>query len=300
MFSSKNEKIKQYRNFIYSRRVLDRLDTLYQLQKTYEIEDRQIFYNELRSNIVVKDNDDNTISVDVFLKNNAKRAAEIANSIYDELFKLALNLNRDRNTKMRYFLENSYNKTLERLRDAEKLLTNYQVDNQIYDVESQVKSIIDKITSLELEKIQNEMEMQFLMNNLSNDNEKILAIKTKIYIISLKIDELKFSEQKNQISLRQLPNKAINYMNLYRDVKVLNKVLEFLIPQLENAKLEEIKTTADIQLLDKAVPEDNKAKPKRASVVFTISFLYLIFSILLLIIKEYIKENNKIILNISE
>jgi len=295
-----NNKVHLYKNIIKSRRVLDSLDSLYQLQKYYEIEDRQKFYVALKSDIEVRDNDDNTLTVDFYYKEDPDKAAEISNQIFTELSKLSLDLNSEKNRNLRKYLENSYDITIKRLREAEQKLTEFQVENQIYDVEAQIKLIIDKITELEIEKIHDEIEMLFLKRNLAQDNQEVKALQTKILVIQEKINELKYSPSANDLSLSQLPQKSVEYMNLFRDVKVLNHILEFLIPQLENARLEELKKAPDIQIIDRAIPEDYKAKPKRISVVFTVSFLCLIFSSLAVTIHNYYHENKVLFQNLKK
>jgi uncharacterized protein involved in exopolysaccharide biosynthesis len=89
-------------------------------------------------------------------------------------------------------------------------------------------------------------------------------------------------------------------MNLFRDVKVYNKVLEFLIPQLENARIEEIKTASDIQLIDAAIAEDYKAKPKRIAVIFTITFLFFILFLLIILLHNYYLENKQFFIDLKK
>ena len=286
-----NDKVELYKNLIKSRRVIDTLDSLYNLQKIYDINDRQIFYTALKSDIEIRDNDDNTITVNYYYKEDANLAALIANRIFLELADLSLELNSERNRMLKDYLLKSYDITITRLRTAEQALINFQVKNQIYDVESQIKLIIDQLTQLEIEKIHSEIQVMFLKKNLAGSNQEIQALENKIMIIQEKINEFKYSNKSNDLSLSQMPEKSVDYMNLFRDVKVLNHVLEFLIPQLENARLEEVKTAADVQIIDHAIPEDYKSKPKRSAVVFTISFLFFILQILVILIYNYYQEN---------
>jgi len=300
LMQMESNRVDLYVNLIKSRRVLDSLDSLYHLQQYYDIKDRQQFYKELNSDIDVRDNNDNTITLNFYYKEDAKKAAEIANKIFVELSDLSLELNSERNRSLRMYLQNSYDVTISRLRESEKKLTNFQANNQIYDVEAQLKMIIDKITELEIEKIQNEIQMLVLKSTLAQNNQEVKALETKISIMQQKINEIKYTSNKNNISLSQMPEKAIEYMNLFRDVKVLNKLLEFLIPQLENARLEEIKTSSDLQIIDNAIAEDYKAKPKRISIIFTICFLYFIVFLLVVSMYNYYLRNKNIFSQIKE
>ena len=53
--------------------------------------------------------------------------------------------------------------------------------------------------------------------------------------------------------------------------------MEFLLPQYEQAKIQEAKDTPTVQVLDKAVPPDLRAKPKRAIMVIMVGFISFLF-----------------------
>jgi capsule polysaccharide export protein KpsE/RkpR len=294
-----NEKVELYKNLITSRRILDSIDSLYNLQNLYDIDNRQKFYIVLKSDIEIRVNDDNTITLNFYYKEDAEQAAIIANRIFKELSDLSLELNSEKNNDLRIHLTNSYDLTIKRLREAEGKLTHFQVTNQIYDIETQIKLIINTLTELEINKIQTEIQMLFLKENLAQNNQEVQALQNKISIIQEKINEFKYSSSPNDLSLSQFPEKSVEYMNLFRDVKVYNKVLEFLIPQLENARIEEIKTASDIQLIDAAIAEDYKAKPKRIAVIFTICFIFFIIMILSILIHNYYQQNKSYFQNIK-
>jgi capsule polysaccharide export protein KpsE/RkpR len=283
LFSNTSVKIKQYMRFLHSRRILDKIDKKYNLQNIYKIENRQKFYRALRSDIVLIDNDDNTITLNYYYKEDSVLASIIANELFDELDQLSTDLNREINKNLKIYLEESYIETISRLKNAEQQLVKYQIDEQIFDVEMQLKKIIEVIAELEFQKTKTEIELKILSQNFDRNSLQVTNLKNTIKVLDDKIKDLKYSEDENSISLKQMPNKAVSYLHLYRDVKVLNKVLEFIIPQLENSRLEESKSTSELQVLDRAIPEDHKAKPKRITVVFTILLLtniLIVFSIL--------------------
>lgn len=291
-----SSKIEQYMNFVYSRSILDSLDVRYNLFDEYGNDYRKLFYKQLKSNIIIIDNNDETFTVDFYYEEDPAKAAAIANSIFNLLNDLSEKLNRARSTRLKNFLQESYDLTIKRLHKLEKQMTDFQVSNQIYEAETQLKLLIEKIAELEIDKIQTEIELQYLKENLYNDNSRVNAFKTKVGVIKKKIDELKFGNNATEISLNEMPEKVVKYLNLYRDVTILNTVLEFLVPQLEQAKLQEIKKGSDLQLLEIAVPEDYKSKPKRLAIIFTITFLSLIFSILYFIMIDRFRKE-KLFLN---
>jgi capsule polysaccharide export protein KpsE/RkpR len=292
LMGTSNQKVLQYTNFLKSRTILDGIDSLYHLQEDYNIKYRKFFYKALRNNIQIIDNEDNTITLNFLYKEDAEKAANIANSFYDLLYAFTVKLNTEKYRKLHEFLERSYNLTMKRIAIAEDKLTNYQVKNHIYDVETQAEGLIKAIAELQMEKIKTEVELNYFKNNLSKTDPNLRSLKTKITVLDQKISNLENGKSNGvQISLKKIPQKAAGFLRLYRDVEILNKVLEFLVPQLEQARLQEVKKSADIQILERAVPDDYKTKPKRIAIIFTISFIYFIISILVMILYDYYKKN---------
>ncbi len=59
----------------------------------------------------------------------------------------------------------------------------------------------------------------------------------------------------------------MEYMRLYTDVEVYSKVKAFMVPLLEQAKLDEQRVMPAMYVLDPAVPADKKTKPKRSLII---------------------------------
>ena len=58
------------------------------------------------------------------------------------------------------------------------------------------------------------------------------------------------------------------------------KIMEFILPQFEQAKIQEAKDTPTVQILDEAVQPIKKHRPKRMIIVLFYGLLSFIFSIL--------------------
>ena len=74
----------------------------------------------------------------------------------------------------------------------------------------------------------------------------------------------------------------MNFLRLKREVEIQNKILTFIIPMLEQAKIEEKKETPTILIIDSPQVPDYKIKPKRLpltlfSVIFFTFLSYLFF-----------------------
>ena len=89
------------------------------------------------------------------------------------------------------------------------------------------------------------------------------------------------------IPLKNLPDLGIEYVRLYRELQIQEKILEFIMPQYEQAKINEKKDTPTVQVLDPAVAPIKRSSPKRMFMVLGAG----IFVLFLFIIAAYIKVN---------
>lgn len=92
---------------------------------------------------------------------------------------------------------------------------------------------------------------------------------------------LKFGENKNLksslnlfIPFEKIPETGVAYVRLMRDYEYLeNKLLEFLYPIYEQARIEEQKDIPVVLVVDKAIAPQKKSAPKRALIV-AVCFFY--------------------------
>lgn len=63
------------------------------------------------------------------------------------------------------------------------------------------------------------------------------------------------------------PDVALDYVRKMRELKYAETLYEILAKQFEMAKLDEAKESTVIQVLDKAVPPDQRSKPQRTKIV---------------------------------
>ena len=80
------------------------------------------------------------------------------------------------------------------------------------------------------------------------------------------------------ITLSDFPALAMQSARLIREVEVQSKLLEILIPQYEQARMEESKNIPTLQVIDEPKVPLNKVKPKRIFIVLGAVFMAAIFS----------------------
>jgi len=97
-------------------------------------------------------------------------------------------------------------------------------------------------------------------------------------------------KSKNEMSLfvpfKDVPELGLQYLRLYRDYEIQNKLLEFIVPLYEQAKIEEQKNVPVVQVLDYAVPPEKKARPFRTLIVLSVFASALVLFIIISFVNE--------------
>ena len=92
------------------------------------------------------------------------------------------------------------------------------------------------------------------------------------------------------IPLNEAADLGLKYIRRYREVSLQQKILEFLLPQYEQVKIQEAKDTPTVQVLDKAVTPVKRKKPKRTIMVLLAGVLSIVFSVTGVFFVEYIRH----------
>ena len=91
----------------------------------------------------------------------------------------------------------------------------------------------------------------------------------------------------------QLPEVGVKFLRVKAEYELQTKILEFVIPVYEQAKIEEKKDIPVCLILDKPVPAEKKAGPRKAIIVGASFLVSLFLSIILVLMLEALEELRK-------
>jgi uncharacterized protein involved in exopolysaccharide biosynthesis len=97
------------------------------------------------------------------------------------------------------------------------------------------------------------------------------------------------------VPFKDVPELGLQYLRLYRDYEIQNKLLEFILPLYEQAKIEEQRDVPVVQVLDRAVPPEKKARPFRTLIVVSVFASALTLFVVLSFINESFLKREKIL-----
>lgn len=277
--------------------LLDSIIVEFDLHNIYNSKYQEDTYKIIKQNLYFNDNEDGTFKIVGYFEEDPIKAARLVNFTVKLLQDLNIQINRKSISDYRIFIEKIYENTKQNLFSLEEKLKDYQLEKNIVKLDDQISVLVEQISSMEAEKIKYEVEKEYLELNINKGNEQIDVLNNKISILESKITTIKQSNNYSNIALNDIPNYALQYYRIYREVMINQKLVEFLLPQVEKARIDEVKNITSLIVIDPAVPSEKKDKPKRTIILIIVCFISFIISILFAYIKNFYSHAKNDIIN---
>ncbi len=232
--------------------------------------------------------------------NEAKRLShDMANFFISQLDQMNKKLRTEKAKSNREFIEKRLQENKAELVKAEEAFNRFQKEYGVIAIEEQTAAAIDFIAALKGKITLKEIEIEQLRYNVSPDHADLLNAKNELAALEKKYNALIQHRDDGKtdifITAEDIPDAALNYARLFREIMIQEKIQEFIVPLYEQAKIQEAKDTPSLQIIDTAVIPDKKSSPKRAYIVLFAGFVSLLFSFLSIYISvnlEYIKNTD--------
>ena len=201
-----------------------------------------------------------------------ERAARVANSFVEELNRVNQENLVSKAKAMRQFVEGRLKETVRDLTGAEEALKAFQVTHNAIALDEQVKASINAIAELRGQLMMAEIELGVMKKSLSPDNAKYKNQEFKIQQINMQLEKLEkgYTAASQDLSIlnvpmSEAPELGLQYARLVRELKIQETIFELLKQQYEQARIQEMKDTPTVQVLDIAKPPEKKSRPHRVS-----------------------------------
>lgn len=261
----------------------------FKLREVYEIDNDKPYedvIDELENNVKFNIEDEGNIVVSV-TDRNANRAAEIANYYVQLLNELSIELGVKEARNNREFIEKRFFQIQDTIKSLEDSLKKFSKDFNVLEIQEQLKGAISSAATIKAEIELAKIERDLLKLNLGEDHPLVSQANLKLKELVNILGTMKFGEDSNLksslsffIPFEKVPETAVLYLRLKRDYEIQNKLLEFIYPIYEQAKIEEQKNIPVVVVVDTAIPPQKKSSPRRSLIVLATFLMSLFLSIL--------------------
>lgn len=201
-----------------------------------------------------------------------QRAADMANFLVETLNQISIDLATREARNNREFLGKRVEVTRAALKEKEDELKAYQEETGTMYIGDEGTSGLSAVAELYALKARAEIELEVLSSMVSGDSPAIRQKQAELSALNSKV--------------ATIPETGLQSVRLLREVMIHQKILEFIIPLYEQARIDEQKEVPVILVLDTAVPAELKDSPRRTIIVLASCISALILSVLLVFFFE--------------
>lgn len=295
-----NAEADRYMAILKSGTVLQAVIEKFDLVHVYEITSYpgEKTVKELLSNLEITLEQEGNITVSVYDR-DPQRAADMANFFVEMLNKTNTELMVQNARGNRQFIEDRYNKNLADLAAAEDSLKAFQKRYGVIAMPEQTEASIKAMAEIYAQMTLKDIEANVLRRTQSAESPAVMSAEIQVEEIKRKIAELNAggggsaTQMSVFVPFSKIPDLGSEYIRRYRDMEIQYKILQFITPLYEQAKVEERRQTPSVVVLDRAAPAERKAKPKVMLYALTAFLVSLLLSIAGVFAAQWIHNLNQ-------
>ncbi len=283
----------------FSEDVIRRFDLIdyYQITEKDSLKSMDIALKNLRKKTVMVDYSADTGLVSVSAETRIKKLSRDMVDFYlqhIEVYNRDLKLTKGKMN--REFLESRVRETENVIDSLLYAVKDFQTRHNAIDIEIQTESLINSYADVIASKMQADIELELARKTYAPDSPLISEIKHRSDALAKQISELESGggslKPRYLIDIASLPDLGNQFAQLKMNLEIQTKVYEYLYPQFEAARLEELRDMPTLDILDTPREAGMRARPKRAMLCILAFLLALAMAVIIVLIKN-VFDNNK-------
>jgi tyrosine-protein kinase Etk/Wzc len=279
---------------LQSRTVSDAIVDRFDLARVYRLKSRTDIRERLEANVTATSGKDGVITLRVD-DSDSQRAALIANQYVAELYAITQSLALTEASQRRRFFEAELVQAKDELSMAEGELRRTQEGTGLIKLDEQAKAVIEAAGHVQAEIAAREVGLRAMRTFATENNPDVLRTNQELEGLRSQLYGLENSsapgKSKVLVPTSKVPEAGMEYGRKLRELKYREAVYEILIKQYENARIDEAKSPALIQIIDKALVPEKKSSPKRALMALMSAIVGMMVGVSLAIFFEWGERN---------
>lgn len=281
-----------YMVILTSRSFQDSLIRRFDLAREYEIPDSMHEYvrTEFLNNFTINFTPEGNYMLTAASK-DPQKAAQMANAAVGIANEIAGRLQREEASTNRRYMEMRLRATDSSLATIGDSLKKFSRDNLVFSPMDQAKAIATSLAELKASAIKQGIQTDIVRQTLGEDDpetqrQKHIQEQLETQIVKAE-NEPGFA---GNFAMKDAMGIGVKYLKFYTEFEALSKVKGFLMPMLEQSRLDEVRKTQTMFVVDEAIPPSKKARPKRGLIIAGAALGGLVLASLYIIIRKWLQE----------
>jgi len=224
-----------------------------------------------------------------------KKATDIANAFVEELKNMTKGLAVTEASQRRLFYEEQLKDVRAFLAQSEDSMKGFQEKTGAIRIDEQAKAVIQSIAQLRAQIAAKEVQLKVMRTYATQQNPDTLRGEEELKGLREQLNRLEAKGgAKNSDALMpsgMVPQLGTEYLRKMRELKFAEALYEILLKQYEAAKLDEARDATVIQIIEKAIPPENKIRPRRAQMVVITGVVGFFISIFAAFFMEFLQRS---------
>jgi uncharacterized protein involved in exopolysaccharide biosynthesis len=261
-----------YASIVASRKMGKRVLDEFELRAVFESKTDEDALHTLRDRTYLKYTDDGLFLVG-YQDADPKRGAAIVNSYVRNLDDIIREVNSGRAGQTRQFVEGQVARCRADLAAAEEALRDFQRQNRAVQIDTQTEGAIKLAAELQGRIMAAEIELQMLRQRALPTAPEVRFKEQELAALRAQFGGLGGATTHAPLTQRDdeslfprfeaVPDMALQYVRLMRNLKVQETLHALLVQQLEQSRIEELKNTPVLSVLDWAEPGERPVYPRK-------------------------------------
>jgi uncharacterized protein involved in exopolysaccharide biosynthesis len=259
-----------YIEMLKSRTVCEQVIQEFGLMKRYKARNIEEALDGLHSHLGFTLQDNGLLFMTVEDR-DPQRAADMANRMVELLDQTTRTLKETRAGRTAEFVHRQLTERELMLAQAEDSLKHFEQAHNTVDMDEQLRSAMDIVTTLSSRAIALETEMQIMAHYTSTSSEEYQRKQTEYNEVVGQLNKLKVRTKAGDRdsvrsfipALHDVPDVTLQYLRLRREVEIQNTVFTMLTNEYEKARIEQARDTPVVQVLDHAEKPNLRSRPQR-------------------------------------
>jgi len=287
-------------DMLLSRRVGQRVIDEFGLMERFEVGIVEDAFDRLHSHMGFTILENGLLTV-TYEDRDPQMAADILNRLIEVLDDVHGEIAISRAARTREFIGGQLGQREATLYEAEEALKHFQEENQLLELDEQLRAAMELVATLTGEAIALETELEILSKYTSTTSEEYVRKQREYEVLvaelrKLKVDDVEDDEDmvRSYIpSLDDMPDLVLQYVRLKRRVEIESNVYIMLVKEFEKARIEEARDSGTVQLLDRAAPPSVRSRPRRTMLALVGGLFGVAWSAMLALITAAWRENRE-------
>ena len=197
------------------------------------------------------------------------RSKEMADFYVEYLSRLNTEISTREAAYFKEFAEQRYESVLNQIQQTRNKLNEFQEKYGVFQLEDQVIQYYNLLGTVTAQRVSTEIKLNYLENTVSSSNQQYQQTRLELESINNKLASLYRDESSENfiLNFENLSDVGLTYAELVKTIEVQTEVLRYIVPLLEQARMEEAKSLPIVSVLDEPVIPEKKSYPPRSLIV---------------------------------